>query len=70
MKPVVGAFKSRSAAQRAADKLVPLGIPKDRISILTLDVTQTELAQVPIQGAPSNLAWARSWAQPLAELLA
>jgi hypothetical protein len=51
MKPVVGVFKSRSAAQRAADKLVPLGIPKDRISILTPDVTQTELAQVPIQGA-------------------
>ena len=39
MKPVVGVFKSRPAAQRAAAKLVPLGIPKDRINILTPDVT-------------------------------
>jgi hypothetical protein len=30
---------------------LPLGIPKDRISILTPDVTQTELAQLPTQGA-------------------
>ena len=51
MKPVVGVFKSRSAAQSAAAKLVPLGIPNDRINILTPDVTQTELAQLPTQAA-------------------
>lgn len=51
MKPVVGVFKSRSAAQRAAAKLVPLGIPKDRINILTPDVTPAELAQLPTQAA-------------------
>src|SRR4029453_13695179 len=51
MKPVVGVFKSRSAAQRAAAKLVPLGIPKDRINILTPDVTPVELAQLPTQAA-------------------
>jgi hypothetical protein len=51
MKFVVGVFKSRSAAERAAAKLVPLGIPKDRIHILTPDVTPAELAQLPTQAA-------------------
>jgi hypothetical protein len=51
MKPVVGVFKLRSAAQRAAAELVPLGIPKDRINILTPDVTPAELAQLPTQAA-------------------
>lgn len=48
---VVGVFKTRSAAQSAAAKLVPLGIAKDKINILTPDVTQTELAQLPTQAA-------------------
>ena len=43
--------KTRSAAQSAAAKLVPLGIAKDKINILTPDVTQTELAQLPTQAA-------------------
>jgi hypothetical protein len=65
MKPVVvGVFKTRSAAQSAAAKLVPLGIANDKINILTPDVTQRELAQLPTQ-APSSPAWARPWAQPL-----
>src|SRR5258708_31077738 len=51
MKPVVGVFKSRSAAQSAAAKLVPLGIPNDKINILTPDITETELAQLPTQAA-------------------
>jgi hypothetical protein len=51
MKPVVGVFKSRSAAQIAAAKLLPLGIPRDNINILTPDITHTELAQLPTQAA-------------------
>jgi hypothetical protein len=51
MKPVVGVFKSRLAAQRAAAKLVPLGISNDRINILTPEVTSAELAQLPTQAA-------------------
>ena len=51
MKPVVGVFKARSTAQRAAAELVPLGIAKDRINILTADVTPAELAQLPTQAA-------------------
>ena len=51
MKFVVGVFKSRSAAERAAGKLVPLGLSKDRVNILTPDVTPTELAQLPTQAA-------------------
>jgi len=51
MNAMVGVFKSRSAAQLAAAKLVPLGIPKDRINILTPDVTPAELAQLPTQAA-------------------
>jgi hypothetical protein len=51
MKPVVGVFKARRTAERAAAELVPLGIAKDRISILTADVTSAELAQLPTQAA-------------------
>ena len=51
MKPVVGVFKSRSAAERAAAKLVPIGLSKDRVNILTPDVTPRELAQLPTQAA-------------------
>jgi hypothetical protein len=51
MKPVVGVFKSRSAAQRAAAMLAPLDISKDSVNILTPDVTQIELAQLPTQAA-------------------
>ena len=51
MKPVVGVFKSRSAAQSAAAKLMPLGIPNDKINILTPDVTPAELSQLPTQAA-------------------
>jgi hypothetical protein len=54
MKPVVGVFKSRSAAQMAAAKIVPLGIPRDNINILTPDATQAELAQVPTQAAEQS----------------
>jgi hypothetical protein len=51
MKPVVGVFKSRSAAERAAAKLVPIDLSKDRVNILTPDVTPMELAQLPTQAA-------------------
>jgi len=51
MKLVVGVFKSRSAAERAAAKLVPLGVAKDKVNILTPDVTPTELEQLPTQAA-------------------
>jgi hypothetical protein len=51
MKPVVGVFKSRSAAERAAAKLVPIGLAKDRVNILTPDVTPMELRQLPTQAA-------------------
>jgi hypothetical protein len=47
---VVGAFKSRSAAERGVAELVPLEIPKDRINILTPEVTEKELAAVPTVG--------------------
>jgi len=44
---VVGVFKSRSAAERGVDELLPLEIPKDRINILTPEATDKELAAVP-----------------------
>jgi hypothetical protein len=44
---VVGVFKSRSAADRGAAELVPLEVPRDRINILTPEVTDKELAAVP-----------------------
>ena len=51
MKPVVGVFKSRAAATKAAAKLVPLGIPQNKVQILTPDVSERELAAVPTQAA-------------------
>src|SRR5690242_10195431 len=51
MKFVVGVFKSRSAAERAAAKLLPLGLSEDRVNILTPDVTTVERAQLPTQAA-------------------
>jgi hypothetical protein len=44
---VVGVFKSRSAAERSGAELVPLEISKDRINILTPEVTDKETAAVP-----------------------
>jgi len=44
---VVGTFTSRSAAERGTAELAPLEIPKDRINILTPEVTDKELAAVP-----------------------
>src|SRR6201988_3401375 len=51
MKPVVGVFQSRSAAEHAAAKLVPIGLSKDRVNILASDVTPMEPAQLPTQAA-------------------
>lgn len=48
MKAIVGVFKSRSDAERGATELVPLRIPKDRINILTPEVTDKEIAAVPV----------------------
>jgi hypothetical protein len=47
MKAVVGVFKSRSDAELSAAQLVPLEIPRARINILTPEVTEKEIAQVP-----------------------
>jgi hypothetical protein len=47
MKAVVGVFKSRSDAEIAVAELVPLEIPKNRVNILTPQVSQQELAKVP-----------------------
>lgn len=51
MKTVVGVFKSRSAAERGSAGVVALGISKDKISILTPEATEKELAQIPIVAA-------------------
>jgi hypothetical protein len=47
MKAVVGVFKSRSDAERGAAELAPLKIPKDRINILTPEVTDKAIAAFP-----------------------
>lgn len=51
MKPVVGVFKSRGAATQAAARLASLGMPQNKIQILTPDVSERELAAVPTQAA-------------------
>jgi hypothetical protein len=47
MTPVVGTFKSRLAAERVAAELGPLEVPRDKINILTPEMSAKELATVP-----------------------
>jgi hypothetical protein len=47
MPAVAGVFKSRSDAERAVAELRTLGIPNDRINLLTPEATAKELAAVP-----------------------
>ena len=46
MRTVVGVFKSRSDAERGAAELAPLEISKDKLNILTPEVTEKEIAAV------------------------
>jgi hypothetical protein len=47
MKAIVGVFKSRFDAERSTAELVPFEIPKDRVNILTPEVSDKEIAAVP-----------------------
>jgi hypothetical protein len=47
MPVVAGVFKSRSDAEHAVAELKSLGIPNDRINLLTPETTEKELAAVP-----------------------
>ncbi len=47
MESVTGVFQSRTAAEEGLAELLPLGIPKDRITILAPQATEDELAAVP-----------------------
>jgi hypothetical protein len=47
MNTVVGVFQSRSVAERACADLAPLGIPERRVSVLTPQMTERELAAIP-----------------------
>jgi hypothetical protein len=47
MESIAGVFQSRIAAEEGLAGLLPLGIPKDRITILTPEATEKELAAVP-----------------------
>jgi len=51
MVSIAGVFKSRSDAQRGSAQLLPLGIPQDRINLLTPEASQKELAAVPVDDA-------------------
>jgi hypothetical protein len=48
MKAVVGVFKSRRDAERGLAELAPLEIPKEKINTLTPEVTDKEIAAVPV----------------------
>ena len=47
MQPVVGIFTSRAVAERAAERLVSIGIHKERINYLTPDASEAQLETVP-----------------------
>jgi hypothetical protein len=51
MESVAGVFTSRSEAERGFVQLLPLGIPKDRINILTPHASEKELDAVPTVAA-------------------
>jgi hypothetical protein len=47
MDSVTGVFQSRTAAEEGLAELLPLGIKRDRIIVLTPEATEKELASVP-----------------------
>jgi len=47
MPAVVGVFKARADAERAVAELKEIGVPKDRINLLTPEAGEKELAAVP-----------------------
>ena len=47
MESVTAVFQSRTAAEEGIAALLPIGIPKDQITILTPHATEKELAAVP-----------------------
>jgi hypothetical protein len=47
MNTVVGVFSSRSVAERACAELAPLGIAEHRLNILTPQMTNRELTEIP-----------------------
>jgi hypothetical protein len=47
MNTVVGVFESRSVAQRACMQLAQLGIAERRVNVLTPQMTERELAEIP-----------------------
>jgi hypothetical protein len=51
MESIAGVFKSPTDAKNGLALLLPLGIPKDRINILTPHTTEKELAAVPVDDA-------------------
>jgi hypothetical protein len=48
MIPVVGVFKSRYAAEGGIDRIMMLGVIRERISILTPESTDRQVASVPV----------------------
>ena len=71
MESIAGAFQSRVAAEEGLAELLPLGIPKDRITILTPEATEKELSEAR-QSKRNSRGWERPsvpmWAEPLAWL--
>lgn len=47
MNTVVGVIESRSEAERDCTRLAPLDIPERRVNVLTLQMTERELAEIP-----------------------
>ena len=51
MENVVGIFRSRIDADAAVDALLAQGIPREKLTFLTPEASQKELAQVPTTDA-------------------
>src|SRR5581483_3877723 len=51
MEAVVGIFRSRAAADQAVDGLRGIGIPPERITFMTPETNERELAQIPTTNA-------------------
>jgi len=67
MESVTGVFQSRTAAEEGVAELLPLGIPKDRITILTPQATKKN--SPPFRPSkPNSQEWERPW-EPLLEEL-
>ena len=63
MQAVTGVFKSRDDAEKAVDQLISLGLPEQKIGILSRALRRNGSRQVSRSPIRKILEWGRPWAR-------